>query len=54
MLASFVRSVVASLVKESEFSFPSVPWCENLKIIPLSLLTFVRSFFFFLFFFFFF
>ena len=26
MLASFVRSVVTFLVKESAFSFPSIPW----------------------------
>ena len=28
MLASFVRSVVASLAKKSAFSFPSIPWCD--------------------------
>ena len=33
MLDSFVRSVVASLAKESAFSFPSIPWCEGLQMI---------------------
>ena len=29
MLVSFVWSVVASLAKESAFSFPSIPWCDG-------------------------
>ena len=33
MLASFVRSlVVASLAKESAFSFPPIPWCDGIQV----------------------
>ena len=33
MFDSFVRSVVASLTKESTFSFPFISWCEGIQMI---------------------
>ena len=37
MLASFVRSVVASLAKESALSFPPIPWCDGIQMIIICL-----------------
>ena len=43
MLDSFVRSVVASLTKESAFSFPSIPWCDGIQVIIICLWSLVSS-----------
>ena len=43
MLASIVRSVVASLTKESAFSFPSIPWCDGIQVIIICLWSLVSS-----------
>ena len=43
MSASFVRSVVASLAKESAFSFHSIPWCNGIQAIIVCLWSLVSS-----------
>ena len=43
MLDSFVPSVVASLAKESAFSFLSIPWCGGIQVIIICLWSLVSS-----------
>ena len=43
MLDSFVRSVVASLAKESAFSFSCIPWCDGIQVIIICSWSLVSS-----------